>query len=208
MGAFILGIILGCGVFALVRSGQLAGLKKQLADAIGRATHFERMSADLGGRLQAADREIAFLGQYRSIPNAEAHARQLVTGAQQQAQQIVGGAQQQAAGLVGNAQRESSAMVGHARAFVAQSEAAAAKLAADTNAAAAKRIRETELEAQSIRDEAAHYSAVAAAMKNVVEGYGERFVVPPSSVLDDLAEGYGHAEAGVALKVSRRSAST
>lgn len=50
---------------------------------------------------------------------------------------------------------------------------------------------------------AAHFSAVAAAMKNVVQGYGERFVVPPSSVLDDLAEGYGHAEAGAALKAAR-----
>jgi len=152
MGAFILGILIGCAVYALVRAGQLTSITKDLAVAVGRATHFERMSADLGGRLQAADREIAFLARYRNIPNAEAHAQQLVTGAQQQAGRVVA----------------------HAETW-----------------------------ATKVRDDAAHFSAVAVAMKNVVDGYGERFVVPPSSVLDGLAEGYGHAEAGVALKAAR-----
>lgn len=192
MGAFIIGLLVGFAVFALVRSGQLTALKKQLGDAIGRATHFERVSADLGGRLQAADREIAFLSRYRNIPNAEAHAQQLVASAQQHA-----------SGLVGRATQESNALVERGRAFVAQAEVGAAKLAADANAAAAARIRESEAAANRIREDAAHFSAVAEAMKNVVQGYGERFVLPPSSVLDDLAEGYGHSEAGVALKAAR-----
>jgi DNA repair exonuclease SbcCD ATPase subunit len=43
----------------------------------------------------------------------------------------------------------------------------------------------------------------AAAMKNIIVGYGDRYVVPTHSALDDLAEHFGFAEAGQRLKLSR-----
>jgi DNA repair exonuclease SbcCD ATPase subunit len=54
----------------------------------------------------------------------------------------------------------------------------------------------------ALRDKAALESAVAA-LWNVANGYGDRYVVPTHSILDDLAEDFGHAEAGVALKAAR-----
>lgn len=38
---------------------------------------------------------------------------------------------------------------------------------------------------------------------NTIEGYGDRYVIPTHSVLDDLAEGFSHTDAGVALQVAR-----
>ncbi len=41
------------------------------------------------------------------------------------------------------------------------------------------------------------------AIRNVVEGYGDRYIIPTRSLLDDLASDFGHTEAGEALKAAR-----
>ncbi len=41
------------------------------------------------------------------------------------------------------------------------------------------------------------------AIRNVVEGYGDRYIVPTRSLLDDLAAEFGHTEAGRALTAAR-----
>ena len=43
----------------------------------------------------------------------------------------------------------------------------------------------------------------AEAMRNVIEGYGDRYLVPTHSILDDFAETFGYDEAGQALKSAR-----
>jgi hypothetical protein len=41
------------------------------------------------------------------------------------------------------------------------------------------------------------------ALRNVIDGYGSRYVVPPQSILDDLAEEGAHLDAGERLKAAR-----
>lgn len=41
------------------------------------------------------------------------------------------------------------------------------------------------------------------AIRNVIEGYGDRYVVPTRSLLDELASDFGHLEAGTQLKAAR-----
>jgi hypothetical protein len=41
------------------------------------------------------------------------------------------------------------------------------------------------------------------AIRNVVEGYGDRYIIPTHSLLDDLAADFGHTAAGAALKAAR-----
>jgi hypothetical protein len=41
------------------------------------------------------------------------------------------------------------------------------------------------------------------AIWNVVEGYGDRYIIPTHSLLDDLAGDFGHTQAGEALKAAR-----
>ena len=43
----------------------------------------------------------------------------------------------------------------------------------------------------------------AEAMRNIIEGYGDKYVIPSHSVLDDFAEKFGYDEAGKALKSAR-----
>lgn len=41
------------------------------------------------------------------------------------------------------------------------------------------------------------------AIRNVVDGYGDRYIIPTRSLLDDLAADFGHMEAGQALAAAR-----
>jgi hypothetical protein len=41
------------------------------------------------------------------------------------------------------------------------------------------------------------------AIHNVIEGYGDRYIIPTRSLLDDLAADFGHTEAGEALESAR-----
>ncbi len=54
----------------------------------------------------------------------------------------------------------------------------------------------------ALRDKQVLEQAVGA-LWNVVEGYGDRYVVPTRSLLDDLAADFGHTEAGEELRSAR-----
>ena len=54
----------------------------------------------------------------------------------------------------------------------------------------------------ALRDKEALEAAVKA-IHNVIEGYGDRYVIPTRSVLDDLAAEFGHTQAGQALAAAR-----
>ncbi len=54
----------------------------------------------------------------------------------------------------------------------------------------------------ALRDKRTLEQAVQA-LWNVVEGYGDRYVIPTRSLLDELAADFGHTEAGEALKAAR-----
>ncbi|KAB2668280.1 MAG: DUF4041 domain-containing protein, partial [Verrucomicrobia bacterium] len=71
-------------------------------------------------------------------------------------------------------------------------------------------VRSAQAEAQRIAGDAytaltekAHLEQAVRAIRNVIEGYGDRYVVPSRSILDDLAAEYGSTEAGRELKRAR-----
>ncbi len=41
------------------------------------------------------------------------------------------------------------------------------------------------------------------AIRNVIDGYGDRYIIPTRSLLDDLAAEFGHTQAGHALAAAR-----
>lgn len=68
---------------------------------------------------------------------------------------------------------------------------------------AKKKAEEIAGDAYRAMNNASEYEKVAKAMKNIIEGYGDEYIVPTYSLLDDLAEEFGHLEAGNQLKYSR-----
>ena len=57
--------------------------------------------------------------------------------------------------------------------------------------------------AETMRRVRAQSREAVGALWNIVEGYGDRYVVPTRSLLDDLAADFGHMEAGEELRAAR-----
>ncbi|MCU7494782.1 MAG: DUF4041 domain-containing protein [Ignavibacteria bacterium] len=70
-----------------------------------------------------------------------------------------------------------------------------------------KRAEEIAGSAFEAMNNAALYEQTVKAMKNIIEGYGDQYIVPERSFLDDLSEEFGHTEAGVELKKARERSS-
>jgi hypothetical protein len=75
-----------------------------------------------------------------------------------------------------------------------------------------KILEQANIEAQEIagkayeaKANAQRYEAMAQAMKNVIEGYGDQYIIPSHTLLDDLAEEFGHTDAGNELKKARNN---
>lgn len=66
-----------------------------------------------------------------------------------------------------------------------------------------KRAEEIAGEAFIAMKNANNYEKTVKAMKNIIEGYGDNYLVPTYSLLDDLAEEFSHTDAGNNLKTSR-----
>jgi hypothetical protein len=123
---------------------------------------------------------------------AERYAQQLVARAQQEAQQAVMIAQNQAQTTITEAQQRAAAVASEAQRTAA---AVAIKAQEDAHAMAGDALR-AQANVESYRREAK-------ALQNVIDGYGDRYLVPSQSVLDDLADELGFAEAGAKLKAAR-----
>ena len=67
------------------------------------------------------------------------------------------------------------------------------------------RAKEIAGEAYEIAGKGKDDEKTAVAMKNVIEGYGDRYLKPTYSLLDDLAEDFGYTEAGQQLKLAREN---
>ena len=81
--------------------------------------------------------------------------------------------------------------------------AAAVEEASRVKEAASQRASELTADAETIRRNAENLKRAAEAIKNVIEGYGDRYVIPTYGLLDELAEEFGHEDAGQKLKDAR-----
>jgi hypothetical protein len=55
----------------------------------------------------------------------------------------------------------------------------------------------------SVKQNLSKYERALKAVKNQIEGYGDEYIIPSHSLLDDLADEFGYAEAGKELKATR-----
>jgi hypothetical protein len=126
-------------------------------------------------------------------------AAEVLASAQASAAEALAAAQEEASRLISDAQVDTKQKRGEAEQMVSRASLQAAKVIED----ARKRAEEIGGDALRALENADRLTATVAAMKNVVDGYGESYMVPSHSLLDDLAETYSHTEAGKQLKLVR-----
>ncbi len=144
-----------------------------------------------------ADREAATIRATTQdmLSKAKIEAEDTVSEAKCTANAIVSNAKEDAKKIRANAQKAEEKAGEAAR--IAQQNAA--KIIADAKAEA-KEIAGNAIEAQG---KAKEYERTAAAMKRLIEGYGDEWLKPAYSLLDELADEFGFTEAGQKLKDAR-----
>ncbi len=79
----------------------------------------------------------------------------------------------------------------------------ARQIISEAEANAKSTISEAETKASEARSQMAAYEKATNAFKRTIEGYGDEWLKPAYSLLDDLAESFGFTEAGQKLKEAR-----
>ena len=186
---------------------QLAELKQE-AERIRQ--HYETESRKIQ---EAADAHVAKtikdfepLRKYEKLRDAEAEAQRQLADALKEATSLRAEAQSLLEQARNAAANERSLAVQKAKDIHEQADARLNQALRD----AGRIVAEAEKRAEQIGGDA--YTALrdkelleqaAEAMRNVIDGYGDRYLIPTHSLLDDLAAEYGYDAAGQALASAR-----
>ena len=151
------------------------------------------------------------------LEKAKTDADNIINGANFKAETLLKKAEKDAEDVLSAANKElqdvtgqTSAIKKENRQLIQKAKEDAEKLRDDASrqssyilAEAERKAKEIAGEAYEIANKAKHYEEVAKAMKNVIEGYGDEYLKPTYSLLDDLAGEFGYDEAGQKLKDAR-----
>lgn len=164
------------------------------------------------------------LNKYQGLVDTEAKAKEILSEAEKTAKSIIDDAIQQlhvsenqAIEIKSKAIKELEEAITAAKNIKVQANIDATNLKQNaislldnaTNEAklivvqAEKKAQEIAGDAYKAMQNATELERTAKAMKNIIEGYGDKYLIPTYSLLDDLAEEFGHTEAGEKLKLAR-----
>lgn len=167
------------------------GLEQDMADMKAAADKLAAHNARLIELTQQQDRlntelniRCAQLSKYQGVVDVEAEATRLRDEALIERDHI---------------QQSVKDMLSSAEAQLATARNEAARIIAD----AKKRAELIAGEAYVIKGRADQFADAAAAMQRVIQGYGDRYLIPTYTLLDELADEFGHTQAGAMLKQAR-----
>jgi hypothetical protein len=214
--ALIICIVLGIWAAVLWMQEQGRRRRAEKAFAEYRASTDPKLES-LGVELQKLQRQNHRLSKWAVVADADEKAREILASAQavlteaeSKARLMMRDAADRSTALVEESKSQAAAETKEVRARAKElAEEAQAKLASAAQrsveiiAAANAKAEQIAGKAYDAVRNAEEYQRVAEAMKNIIEGYGDWYVVPADSLLDDLAEEYGHKEAGKKLSTAR-----
>ncbi|MDD8192188.1 DUF4041 domain-containing protein [Escherichia coli] len=195
-------------------SNQLIENQEKLAQTVRELSELEGRAAPLW---QYEELHSAAMDAENKIKNADSIAKQKIDEAQIKAAKTVNEANYQAQMTISNANSEAIAITKDARDARLKAKERldnannkANELISNANDNAVKIISDAEERAKEIagsayeaKEFAEKYEAVAKSMKNKIEGYGDEWIIPNRSVLDELAENYEFTDAGKELQKAR-----
>ena len=181
----LIAIIIAAAVFII-------SLNSKREEALQKAAETESL-------MRRLKKKVAPLMKYQGLADIEAEGNRIRTEAQasalkerQEGQEALSGARDKARHIMDDAQSLAkdiaSASAASATQIVSDAKVQAENIAGD---------------ALRTKEKAAHYKSVVRAIKNTIEGYGDEYLVANTSTLDELADEFGHKEAGAALKGAR-----
>ena len=150
--------------------------------------------------------ELEPLRGYAALQDAEKEVQKVLaeavadaTALREEAKKLLDQTHEAAAGERIQAKQRVREMADQADALLSQATRDAGRILAE----AEKRAQQIAGDAYNALRDKQLLEQAAAAMRNIIEGYGDRYIIPTHSVLDDLAIEFGYDAAGVALKSAR-----
>jgi F0F1-type ATP synthase membrane subunit b/b' len=146
------------------------------------------------------------LRKYEKLRDAEAEAQKQLADALKDATSLRAEAQTLLEQTRAAAAQERSQAIQKAKGLRDQADALLNQATRDASrimAEAEKRAEQIGGDAYRALREKEMLEKAAEAMRNIVEGYGDRYLIPTHSLLDDLAAEFGYAAAGQSLKSAR-----
>lgn len=152
-------------------------------------------------------KSVEHLWQYEEVQDASIRAQELVAQAeenvrlaQEAVEQMRQEAEQEKLRILSEGRAQGKEAREKAEAVVARADLQARQIIED----ARRRAEETAGNALKAVEDAKLYEQTAKAMRNIIEGYHDDYIVPNTSLLDDLAEDFSHKDAGERLKQTRK----
>lgn len=153
------------------------------------------------------EEKLAPLKRFLPIADVEAEVLRKRQEAEKQLDQMMEAAANEVGSIKDAANQEAKDIREKASASRAKAEETMARAIEESQrmvAAAREQAEEIAGSAYKAKENAELYERTAKAMKNVVQGYGDEYLIPNHSVLEDLAEEFGHKDAGQELQKVRK----
>ena len=214
---FIIFLVLAAVFFFLWRkvSKETSTLREKNEELTQNLDTVAKRTSELESSLAAAQThnaalndKVSALSKYQGLVDVDAEIQKKRTEAAAELQAMKDSAEQS----ISAAKEEAKELRAKGRAsYEEASKAAELKLASiDVEAKrilqdAEDRAKEIAGEAYEIAGKAKDFEKTATAMKNVIDGYGDQYLKPTYSLLDDLAADFGYTEAGQQLKIAREN---
>lgn len=151
-------------------------------------------------------RELEPLRKFGNLHSAEAETHRLLadaiktaTALREDAEDLLTAAKTGATDQRIEATKRAKEMNARADALLDQATRDAARLVADAH----KNAEQIAGDAYRALREHEKLEQATVAIRNVINGYGDRYIIPTRSIIDDLAADFGHTEAGQALGAAR-----
>jgi hypothetical protein len=206
MALLLLAGVVVLGILWRSARGKSQALEKAHAEQRTLAGQLQARLNDLEPQLQKLMRENDSLRPFSGVRDAAAEAARLLTQAQAEASVARAEGERDLTAARTEADRMRQVLLHEAR----DKREAIERQLAEAGAQATRIIEDAKKRAEAIGgdayralEEAGALQARIQAMKNVIEGYGDRYMVPTHSLLDELAQAYSHTEAGQELKQAR-----
>jgi len=149
-----------------------------------RRKNIEKQLENSQRELKVASHELTkFREKYSPILDIEEHAQKL----EDEAKEYTASLRDDAEKMISEAEQEAPRK--EADKIISFAQAQAQEIAGD---------------AYEAKEKADSYEKAIRAMRNTIEGYKDDYIIPNHSVIDDLADEFGHKEAGEELKAARK----
>ncbi len=166
----------------------------------------DRIYAEMGEALNQANEQLERYASLYSLGEDEVQIRQALTEALEEAQSLQAEARKMLDLTKEEATAERTVAQRKAREIYQKAEMALSRAATRQREIideAHRKAEEIAGDAYTALREKEHLDEALQAIRNVIGGYGDRYVRPTHSLLDELASDFGHTEAGQALTTVR-----